>query len=69
MAERIASIANSKRRRPLPRPEKRNDGGPPRNDRDREVTRKLDEVLAHESSELHPAWRRAQARSVGSAKW
>ena len=69
MAERVASISKSKRRPPLTRPEKPNDGDPVQNDRDREVTRKLDEVLAHEASELHPAWRKAQARSVGSTKW
>ena len=37
--------------------------------RDENVTAKLNEVLADQPSGLDPAWRKAQARSVGSAKW
>ena len=38
--------------------------------RDADVTAKLNEVLADESSGVDPAWRAAQARSVGAGtKW
>lgn len=37
--------------------------------RDEEVTSKLNEVLAEESSGIDPALRTAQARSIGPGKW
>ncbi len=37
--------------------------------RDADVTSKLNEALAGQSSGIDPALRRAQARSVGSAQW
>ena len=37
--------------------------------RDEEITFKLNEVLAAESSGVDPALRLAQARSVGSGEW
>ena len=37
--------------------------------RDEEVTSKLNEVLAEESSGVDPALRTAQARSIGPGKW
>ena len=37
--------------------------------RDDDVTSKLNEVFADESSGLNPALRAAQARSVSSSKW
>ena len=37
--------------------------------RDEDVTAKLNEVLADQPSGLDPAWRRAQAQSVVTAKW
>ena len=36
-------------------------------DRGREITRKLNEVLAEESSALDPAVRKAQARSIDAS--
>ena len=37
--------------------------------RDVDVTSRINQVLAEESSEVDPALRRAQARSVQSGKW
>ena len=37
--------------------------------RDENVTAKLNEVLADQRSDLDPALRTAQSRSVGPAKW
>ena len=37
--------------------------------RDVDVTSRINQVLAEESSEVDPALRRAQARSVQSRKW
>ncbi|MCE2514940.1 MAG: ribbon-helix-helix protein, CopG family [Acidobacteria bacterium] len=37
--------------------------------RDADVTSRLNEVLAEESSDIDPALRRAQARSVQAGKW
>lgn len=37
--------------------------------RDEDVTARLNEVYAEESTELDPGLRRAQARSVGGSDW
>ena len=67
MAERVSQNREGRSRRPLTQPGMSKNGDTERKDRDREVTRKLNHVLADETSSIDPALRKAQARSIGSA--
>ena len=64
MAERVSQNREGRSRRPLTQPGMSKNRGTERRDPDREVTRKLNDVLADETSSIDPALRKAQARSI-----